>query len=144
MSTISVSRSRAITTPNLEADFASHPAELVEGGVSLALKLFPSGGLNVLVQKINSKYTTSDLRNAIPPHCFKSSYRLSFWYLCRDFIVAGALMAMAFKFIPMINLPLARYVAWATYGYVQGQQMTGIWVCGRAALDSYSFPNRAK
>lgn len=34
----------------------------------------------------------------------------------------------AYTFIPHIGIPLARYIAWAAYGYVQGQQMTGIWV----------------
>ena len=38
-------------------------------------------------------------------------------------------MYAAYKYIPQIELPSARYVAWAAYGYVQGQQMTGIWVC---------------
>lgn len=37
-------------------------------------------------------------------------------------------MYTAHNYIPRINIPLARYLAWAAYGYVQGQQMTGIWV----------------
>ncbi len=80
-------------------------------------------------QQVNSKYTISDLRNVIPAHCFKPSMRLSFWYLFRDFIVAGAMMTIAFIYIPMIETQLTRYASWAAYGYLQGQQMTGIWVC---------------
>ncbi len=34
----------------------------------------------------------------------------------------------AYTCIPHIGVPLARYIALAAYGYVQGQQMTGIWV----------------
>lgn len=37
-------------------------------------------------------------------------------------------MYTAYNYIPRLELPFARYVAWAAYGYVQGQQMTGIWV----------------
>ena len=37
-------------------------------------------------------------------------------------------MYSAYNYIPHIGLPFARYFAWAAYGYVQGQQMTGIWV----------------
>ena len=38
-------------------------------------------------------------------------------------------MVTAFLFIPWIEVPLARYAAWATYGVVQGLAMTGLWVC---------------
>lgn len=34
----------------------------------------------------------------------------------------------AYTCIPQIGVHLARYLAWAAYGYVQGQQMTGLWV----------------
>ena len=37
-------------------------------------------------------------------------------------------MYTADKYIPRIQFPLARFLIWAAYGYVQGQQMTGIWV----------------
>ena len=37
-------------------------------------------------------------------------------------------MYTAYNYIPQIESRVARYVAWAAYGYVQGQQMTGIWV----------------
>ena len=37
-------------------------------------------------------------------------------------------MYTAYNYIPRIGLPFARFLAWAAYSYVQGQQMTGIWV----------------
>lgn len=37
-------------------------------------------------------------------------------------------MYTAYNYIPQIEPHIARYFAWAAYGYVQGQQMTGIWV----------------
>ncbi|KAK4692523.1 hypothetical protein P7C71_g4701, partial [Lecanoromycetidae sp. Uapishka_2] len=101
---------------NLEANYTSHPSELVKGG------------------EVNSKYTSQDLRNAIPAHCFKPSYFWSFFYLARDLLVSGTLMYAAYSYIPQIELPLARWVAWAAYGYVQGQQMTGIWMGKYASL----------
>ena len=38
-------------------------------------------------------------------------------------------MYASYNYIPLIPFKLGRYAAWATYGYFQGQQMTGIWVC---------------
>lgn len=76
--------------------------------------------------------TVDDLRKEIPPHCFRPSYSTSFAYLCRDFMVAGALFYSAWAFIPHIEYQLARYAGWALYGYIQGLAWTGIWVrvCG--------------
>lgn len=73
--------------------------------------------------------TVDDLRKAIPPHCFKPSYTTSFAYLSRDFLVAGALFFLASAYVPRIEYPLARYIAWVAYGYVQGLAWTGVWVC---------------
>ncbi|MCJ1247729.1 hypothetical protein MMC30_004944 [Trapelia coarctata] len=108
-------------------DYTSHPSELVTGG------------------QINVNVGVQDLRKAIPAHCFKPSYGLSFWYLFRDFLVVGVLMTAAFLYIPKIPLPLLRYAAWAVYGYIQGEQMTGIWVigheCGHSAFSPSSVLN---
>ena len=38
------------------------------------------------------------------------------------------MMFFAHTYIPLIDYAIGRYLAWAVYGYVQGQQMTGIWV----------------
>ena len=79
-------------------------------------------------QKVNNDVTVKDLRAAIPPHCFKPSYLWSFFYLCRDLVVISSCMYAAYKYIPGIEYALARYTAWALYGYVQGLSMTGLWV----------------
>lgn len=84
--------------------------------------------LLTLSKELNAKYTTKDLVDAIPAYCFKASHVKSFGYLARDFLVAGTVMYVAYNYIPKIEIPLARWIAWATYGYFQGQQMTGIWV----------------
>lgn len=46
-------------------------------------------------------------------------------------------MYTAHTYIPLVELSFARYVAWAAYGYVQGQQMTGIWVRTNAPTLTY-------
>ncbi|MCJ1278293.1 hypothetical protein MMC21_006108 [Puttea exsequens] len=102
---------------NLEADFVSHPSELVEGG------------------HVNSSkpYTVQDLKNAIPAHCFKPSLVRSFWYLFRDLVSMSAMMWAAYNYIPKIDNNYLRYAAWMVYGYYQGCQMTGLWVLGHDA-----------
>ena len=40
-------------------------------------------------------------------------------------------MYTAYHYIPRLEPLFARYFGWAAYGYVQGQQMTGIWVHNR-------------
>ena len=50
------------------------------------------------------------------------------WYLVRDLVAAATLLYTAYHYIPSINFPYVRYFAWTAYGYIQGQQMTGIWV----------------
>ncbi|CAD6592294.1 MAG: hypothetical protein ASARMPREDX12_005966 [Alectoria sarmentosa] len=112
---------------NLEANYTSHPSELVKDGV------------------VSSKYTSQDLRNAIPARCFEPSYFWSFFYLARDLLVAGTLMYASYNYIPLIPFKLGRYAAWATYGYFQGQQMTGIWVigheCGHGGFSKNDYLN---
>ena len=100
-------------TNTLEADYTSHTAALVKRGVYFALR--PSSLAMVLIPGIGSQFAV----NTIPAYYF---------YFFRDFLVAGSLMYAAYYYIPKIEIPLARYVTGAVYGYIQGQQMTGIWV----------------
>ncbi|KAM0162442.1 hypothetical protein ACHAQE_002778 [Botrytis cinerea] len=106
-------------------DYTSHPAELVKGGE------VPT----------NPKVTVKDLRNAIPEHCFKPSYKLSFWYLFRDLVVATITVVVAYLYIPRIETNVLRYAAWATYGVIQGLTATGIWVLGHECGHSAFSPS---
>ncbi|KAA6414700.1 MAG: delta(12) fatty acid desaturase [Lasallia pustulata] len=109
----------------IDLNYTSHPAELVDGG------------------NINSKVTVEDLRREIPAHCFKSTYRQSLWYLFRDLMVSGSLMAAAYTFVSQIENNLLRHAAWATYGYVQGLAFTGLWVLGHeCGHTAFSPPER--
>jgi hypothetical protein len=72
--------------------------------------------------------TVDELKRVIPSHCFKSSYGLSLFYLFRDFVAVAAIAYVAWAYIPGIQMPIARYAAWAIYGYIQGLVFTGLWV----------------
>ncbi|KAF4636425.1 hypothetical protein G7Y89_g1667 [Cudoniella acicularis] len=86
-----------------------------------------------------------DLRKAIPAHCWKPSYLISFSYLFRDLALAGSAMALAYTYIPQVENQWVRYALWALYGYVQGLFMTGIWVlgheCGHMAFSPSTLLN---
>ncbi|EEP78036.1 hypothetical protein UREG_02885 [Uncinocarpus reesii 1704] len=79
-----------------------------------------------------------ELRDAIPAHCFESSYTTSFYYVARDLAIVAALALAALHFIPSIPSPVYRFVAWAIYGFTQGLVGTGLWVlaheCGHGAF----------
>lgn len=79
-------------------------------------------------QVLDSKVGVQQLREGIPAHCFKSSYRTSLYYLFRDLALASTLAYAALRFLPKVpNFPL-RYISWAVYGYLQGLVLTGVWV----------------
>lgn len=82
-----------------------------------------------LFKKLTPEVGIKELRKAIPEHCFKPSYWISFSYLVRDLAAISILMFAAFTYIPKINDPVMRWSAWALYGYVEGLLFTGLWVC---------------
>ncbi|SLM39234.1 fatty acid desaturase [Lasallia pustulata] len=96
----------------METDYAIHPTELVTPG------------------QINRDVGIKELREAIPPHCFKQSYLTSLSYLLGDLVLAGTITGIGFVFIPQIEPTLLRNVAWAAYGFVQGLAFVGLWMLG--------------
>ncbi|CAG8953095.1 hypothetical protein HYFRA_00003290 [Hymenoscyphus fraxineus] len=107
----------------IESDYHHHPSELVKGG------------------EVSGQYTTKDLIDAIPPHCFAPTYGRSLWYFTRDFAVAGTAMYISYNYIPLIHITALRWVTWLAYGYFQGQQFTGIWALGHDAGHGAFLPN---
>ena len=115
-------------------DYTSHPSELLPSGVSdekfsSVRQSIPIESLsNNDKQKVNANVDIKQLREAIPPHCFERSYRLSLGYLFRDLILATTIMGLAFVYIPKVEPAPLRYVAWAAYGYIEGLVFVGLWV----------------
>ncbi|KAL9240165.1 hypothetical protein vseg_014414 [Gypsophila vaccaria] len=87
-------------------------------------------------------FTLSQLKRAIPPHCFKRSLLRSFSYVFFDLIAIYIIYNISNKYIDLLPKPLS-YLAWALYAFVQGCIMTGVWVlaheCGHHAFSDYKW-----
>ncbi|KAL9233124.1 hypothetical protein vseg_008158 [Gypsophila vaccaria] len=87
-------------------------------------------------------FTLSQLKKAIPPHCFQRSVLRSFSYVVYDLTIAFILYYVATNYINLLPKPLS-YLAWPVYGYVQGCVLTGVWViaheCGHHAFSDYQW-----
>ncbi|KAI0179467.1 fatty acid desaturase-domain-containing protein [Hypoxylon sp. FL1284] len=85
------------------------------------------------------------IRKAIPAHCFKPSTLRSLSYVARDLAMAGALVWAALTYIPSIENPACRTLAWLTYGFTQGLVGVGIWIlaheCGHGAFSVHRHLN---
>lgn len=92
-------------------------------------------------------FKVSDLRGAIPKHCFRRSAFWGFAYTARDLALIAACVYCA-TFIDKAGLSTPATVGlWALYTYVCGCFMTGIWVlaheCGHGAFSDYGLLNDA-
>lgn len=87
-------------------------------------------------------FTLSQLKKAIPPHCFQRSVLRSFSYVVYDLTIAYVLYYIATTFFHLLPSPLS-YLAWPIYGFVQGCVLTGVWVvaheCGHHAFSDYQW-----
>ncbi|XP_022745552.1 delta(12)-fatty-acid desaturase FAD2-like [Durio zibethinus] len=87
-------------------------------------------------------FTLSQIKKAIPPHCFQRSVLRSFSYLVYDLILASLLYYVVINYIHLLPQPLS-FVAWTTYGALQGFVLTGVWViaheCGHHAFSDYQW-----
>nr|ABC00769.1 delta-12 fatty acid acetylenase [Crepis alpina] len=91
---------------------------------------------------VDPPFTVSDLKQAIPPHCFKRSVIRSSYYIVHDAIIAYIFYFLADKYIPILPAPLA-YLAWPLYWFCQASILTGLWVigheCGHHAFSDYQW-----
>ncbi|GLT96180.1 hypothetical protein SLE2022_138230 [Rubroshorea leprosula] len=87
-------------------------------------------------------FTLSQVKKAIPPHCFERSVLRSFSYLVYDLIIAYLLYCVATNYIHYLPYPFS-YVAWPVYWAFQGCILTGVWViaheCGHHAFSDYQW-----
>ena len=80
------------------------------------------------MQNANKQVGIDELRAAIPPECWKTTNWQAWTLLMRDVLLAGIIMYLAYLYIPLINDPSLRFVAWAFYGWLEGLVFTGLWV----------------
>ncbi|KAJ9549758.1 hypothetical protein OSB04_022301 [Centaurea solstitialis] len=77
-------------------------------------------------------FELSDLKKAVPPHCFKRSLVRSFAALFRDIIIVTALYYLAATIIPVLPKPLRTW-----HGHFIGSSKEPIlWVCGSLATNA--------
>ncbi|KAJ9549757.1 hypothetical protein OSB04_022300 [Centaurea solstitialis] len=95
------------------------------------------GQMNVVMKKDIPKrvpvskppFGFSDLKKAVPPHCFKRSLIRSFGSFFRDLIIIYSLYYLASSYIPLLP-PTLSYVAWPLYWLAQGCVLMAFWILG--------------
>ncbi|XP_062017651.1 delta(12)-acyl-lipid-desaturase-like [Rosa rugosa] len=87
-------------------------------------------------------FTLSQLKKAVPPHCFKRSLLRSFSYVIYDLTLVFLFYHIATSYFHLIPHPLS-YIAWPVYWILQGCILTGVWViaheCGHHAFSDYQL-----
>ncbi|XP_071705480.1 acyl-lipid (9+3)-(E)-desaturase-like [Rutidosis leptorrhynchoides] len=87
-------------------------------------------------------FTISDLKKAIPPHCFQRSLIRSFSYVVSDLTITFLLYYIATTFFHRLPTPFS-FIAWPAYWVAQGCVLTGVWViaheCGHHAFSDYQW-----
>lgn len=87
-------------------------------------------------------FSLSQIKKAIPPHCFQRSVLRSFSYVVSDLTISSIFYYLATSYIPHLPSPLS-FFAWPLYWVLQGCVLTGVWViaheCGHHAFSDYSW-----
>jgi omega-6 fatty acid desaturase (delta-12 desaturase) len=91
------------------------------------------------------KFTLSQIKKAIPAHCFERNLWTSLSHLASD-LATIAVLGYAASYIGHPALPAwASYFLWPAYWYAQGAVMTGVWVlaheCGHQSFSESEFAN---
>lgn len=89
--------------------------------------------------------TKSEIRAAIPPHCFEHSYAKALGNVVRDGLVIAAFAFLA-SFLGT-ELTALNVVGWNLYAFFQGAALTGWWVlaheCGHGGFSNSTALNDA-
>jgi len=91
------------------------------------------------------KFTLTDIKNAIPAHCFQRNLLTSLSHLASDLAIIAVLGYLS-SWIGNPALPSwSSYVLWPAYWYAQGAVFTGVWVlaheCGHQSFSESEFAN---
>lgn len=102
----------------------------------------PESGSKKRVPISKPPFTLSEIKKAIPPHCFRRSLIRSFSYLVYDLILVSIFYYVATTYFHNLPQPLS-FVAWPIYWALQGSVLTGVWViaheCGHHAFSDYQW-----
>ncbi|KAL9100626.1 MAG: hypothetical protein Q9187_009343, partial [Circinaria calcarea] len=86
------------------------------------------------------KYTTKEIRDAIPAHCYQKSALRGFLYIARDISLLTSTFYLFHNYVTPTAFPsaLTRFALWSLYTLLQGFYGTGVWVlaheCGHQAF----------
>ncbi|CAN1133648.1 Delta(12)-fatty-acid desaturase FAD2 [Linum perenne] len=87
-------------------------------------------------------FTLSDIKKAIPQHCFQRSLPRSLSYLASDLIITAVFYHIAATYIHVLPNPLP-YVAWPIYWAMQGCLFIALWMiaheCGHHAFSDHQW-----
>ncbi|WCJ32411.1 Delta(12)-fatty-acid desaturase [Euphorbia peplus] len=87
-------------------------------------------------------FTLGQLKQAIPPHCFKRSLLRSFYCVFQDLTLSFVFYYIASSYFHLLPRWLA-FFAWPLYWVFQGCILTGVWViaheCGHHAFSDYQW-----
>ncbi|XP_010257471.1 PREDICTED: delta(12)-fatty-acid desaturase FAD2 [Nelumbo nucifera] len=87
-------------------------------------------------------FTLSQIKKAIPSHCFQRSVVRSFSYVAYDLVLALAFNYIATTYFHLLPHPFP-YIVWPIYWALQGCVLTGVWVlaheCGHHAFSDYQW-----
>ncbi|KAH1033583.1 hypothetical protein J1N35_045757 [Gossypium stocksii] len=87
-------------------------------------------------------FTLGQIKQAIPPHCFRRSLLRSFSYVVHDLCLASLFYYIAASYFHFLPQPFS-YIAWPVYWVLQGCILTGVWViaheCGHHAFSDYQW-----
>jgi len=92
-------------------------------------------------------FTLKDIRDSIPPECFKRSLFWSFFHLSCDLLIVSFLLFSS-SCIDSSGIPTwTKICLWSIYFFAQGTAMTGVWVlaheCGHQAFSESEFINNS-
>lgn len=85
-------------------------------------------------------FTIKQIRDAIPPHCFKRSGARGLAYVARDLASLASTFYLFNRFVTPETVPsfALRFALWGLYTFVQGLFGTGLWVlaheCGHQSF----------
>lgn len=81
------------------------------------------------------QFTLTELRNALPAHCFQRSMVKSFGYLALDIVLIFSLLSCAYAAFEQQSSPVYSQLVYPVYWFLQGSIFFGLWVlaheCGK-------------